>query len=78
MICPNCQKYTMVVTETDQQTFYYHPNAPKNKGKCTSCYASFENYDNGAEKRTELRETEIKEREMLAKLLKKYGGSGEE
>jgi transcriptional regulator NrdR family protein len=73
MICPNCNKPTMILKDTDPMDAYYNKNAPKNRAKCASCHASFENYDNGAAKRTELRETEIKERETLKRLVKKYG-----
>jgi phage gp16-like protein len=73
MICPNCNKPTMILTYTDQQTFYYHPQAPKNKAKCNSCHASFENYDNGKAKREELEKIEREERETLKRLVKKYG-----
>jgi hypothetical protein len=62
----------MVLTKADEQDFYYNKNAPRNKCKCSSCYASFENYDDGSDKRDELKRTEAEERDMLKRLKAKY------
>lgn len=73
MICPNCNKPTMILKDSDPQDQYYNKNAPKNRAKCASCHASFENYDDGKAKREELEKTEREERETLKRLVKKYG-----
>jgi hypothetical protein len=68
ILCPNCKKATIQVRETEQMEFYFNPKAPKNKCHCTNCLASFQNYDDGSEKRAEKVKTEREERELLAKL----------
>lgn len=74
MICPNCREMTIKTTKTDPQTFYYDPkHHVKSKHKCTRCFASFENFDDGQEERDRIKATEQHERAMLEELVKKYG-----
>lgn len=72
-MCPNCMKPHVVVTATDiQEKYYQGKRAPENRAECSSCFASFENYDDGSSKRNQAYQTEMEERAELARLKQKY------
>lgn len=78
MYCPNCGKQTIESREASPQEKYYIGGNLKNRSQCKECLASFENYDDGSEKR-KMREQDQKAKyERYLELKKEFEGTDNE
>lgn len=69
MFCPNCGELKVKSSDVDSQEQYYeNTHWKKTEHKCTVCFASFLNFDNGMEARDKKKrqdETDLAEYERL-------------